>query len=251
VAPGEGDVIHPHLSLAFLGSFGGAFDFIFHQQASSVTGGHPVGGPSEVWQLMEAQIKVSVIALAGSIALALPVGAYFGHKGRGEFFAVAFGNAGRALPEIAVVFLLAAVIGVGLENVAIALMILGVPPILNNTYVAIRQVDQDAVQAARGMGMTELGLLLRVELPLGVPTIMGGVRTSAINIIATATIASFVGYSDLGDFITQQQVYGTEGAVAGAILVAFLAIGAELVLAGVQRALTPKGLKLQREGARA
>jgi osmoprotectant transport system permease protein len=93
--------------------------------------------------------------------------------------------------------------------------------------------------------------LVRVELPLGVPTIMGGVRTSAINIIATATIASFVGYSDLGDFITQQQVYGTEGAVAGAILVAFLAISAELVLAGVQRALTPKGLKLQREAARA
>ena len=134
-------MIGSHLSLAFLGSFGGAFDFIFHQQASSVTGGHPVGGPSEVWELMEAQIKVSVIALAGSIALALPVGAYFGHKGRGEFFAVAFGNAGRALPEIAVVFLLAAVIGVGLENVAIALMILGVPQILNNTYVAIRHLS--------------------------------------------------------------------------------------------------------------
>ncbi len=244
-------MIDHSLPVAALGAFGDAIDFILHPQASSVAGAHQVGGPSEVWALTLAQLKVSGIALAGSIALALPVGAYFGHKGRGEFFAVAFGNAGRALPEIAIVFLLAAVIGVGLGNVAIALMVLGVPPILTNTYVAVRQVDQDAVQAARGMGMTELGVLLRVELPLGVPTIMGGVRTAAINIIATATIASFVGYSDLGDFITQKNVYGDAGVLAGAICVAALALLVELGLAGVQRLLTPKGLKLQREAARA
>jgi osmoprotectant transport system permease protein len=251
MAAGEGDMIDISLPTAVLQSFADAINFIFHQQASSVTGGHPVGGPAEVWALTQAQLKVSGIALAGSIVLALPVGAYFGHKGRGQFFAVAFGNAGRALPEIAIVFLLAAVIGVGLGNVAIALMVLGVPPILTNAYVAIRQVDQDAVQAARGMGMTELGVLLRVELPLGVPTIMSGIRTAAINIIATATIASFVGYSDLGDFITQKQVYGSEGVLAGAICVAVLAMLVELALAGVQRLLTPKGLKLQRDGARA
>jgi osmoprotectant transport system permease protein len=244
-------MIEISLPVAFLHSFIGAFDFILHPQSSSVTGAHQVGGPSEVWALTQAQLKVSGIALAGSIVLALPIGACFGHQGRGEFFAVAFGNAGRALPEIAIVFLLAAVIGVGLGNVAIALMVLGVPPILTNTYVAIRQVDQDAVQAARGMGMTELGVLLRVELPLGVPTIMSGVRTAAINIIATATIASFVGYSDLGDFITQKQVYGSDGVLAGAICVAILALLVELALAGVQRLLTPKGLKLQREAARA
>ncbi len=244
-------MIDHSIPLAFLGAFGNAIDFILHPQASSVAGAHEVGGPSEVWALTRAQIEVSVIALGGSIALALPVGAYFGHKGRGQFFAVAFGNAGRALPEIAVVFLLAAVIGVGIGNVAIALMVLGVPPILTNTYVAVRQVDQDAVEAARGMGMTELGVLIRVELPLAVPTIMSGVRTSSINIIATATIASFVGYSDLGDFITQQNVYGTEGAIAGAICVALLALLAEVALAGVQWLLTPKGLRLQREAARA
>jgi osmoprotectant transport system permease protein len=135
--------------------------------------------------------------------------------------------------------------------VAIALMVLGVPPILTNTFVAIRQVDQDAVQAARGMGMTELGVLLRVELPLGVPTIMSGIRTSAINIIATATIAAFVGYSDLGDFIIQRNVYGSDGVLAGAICVAVLALLVELGLAGVQWLLTPKGLKLQRGAARA
>lgn len=235
------------LPIGFLHTFGGAFDFIFHSRSTNVA--HQVGGPAQVWELMRAQIKVSALALAMAIAAALPIGAYFGHKARGQFFAVAFGNAGRALPEIAVVFLLAAVIGVGLGNVAIALMILGIPPILTNSYVAIRQVDRDAVEAARGMGMSELGVLLRVELPLGVPTIMGGIRTAAINIIATATIASYVGYPDLGDFITQPQVYGTEGGVAGAILVAFLAIAAELLLAGVQWTLTPKGLKLQRGAA--
>jgi osmoprotectant transport system permease protein len=247
----EAGVIDPHLFLGFLGSFGGAIDFILHQQHSTVTGAQEVGGPAQVWELTRAQLEVSAIALALSIAVALPIGAFFGHHGRGEFLVVSFGNAGRALPEIALVFLLAAVIGVGLGNVAIALTVLGVPPILTNTFVGIRQVDRDAVEAARGMGMTGLGVLLRVEIPLAVPTIMSGIRTSAINIIATATIAAYVGYSDLGDFITAPNVYGSEGVLAGAICVAVLALLVEFTLAGVQRLLTPKGLKLQREGVRA
>src|SRR5256714_10417865 len=154
----------------------------------------------------------------------MPIGIWLGHKGGGEFFAVAFGNAGRALPEIAIVFLLAAVIGVGIGNVAIALMVLGVPPILTNSFVGMRQVDRDPVDAARGMGMSELGIILKVELPLAVPTIMSGVRPTAINIIATATIASVVGFSDLGDFIFERNVYGSEGGLAGAICVAVLAV---------------------------
>jgi osmoprotectant transport system permease protein len=244
-------MIDVDLPLGILGSFGGAFDFILHQQHSSVTGGQLVGGPAQVWELTRAQLEVSGIALAGSILAALPIGAYFGHHGRGEFFAVAFGNAGRALPEIAIIFLLAAVIGVGLGNVAIALMILGVPPILTNSYVGVRQVDRDAVEAARGMGMTGLGVLMRVELPLAVPTIMSGIRTSAINILATATIASYVGYPDLGDFITQPNVYGSKGVLAGAICVALLALLVEAALAGVQWLLTPRGLRLQRAAERA
>lgn len=234
-----------------IASLGGAIDFIFHQRSSLVTGGNPVGGPAEVWHLTRAQLEVSGIALAGSLVLALPIGVWLGHRGRGEFFAVAFGNAGRALPELAVVALLAAIIGVGLRNVAIALMILGIPPILTNSYVGIRQVDRDPVDAARGMGMSELGIILRVELPLAVPTIMSGVRTAAINILATATIASLVGFSDLGDFIFERNVYGSEGVLAGAICVAVLALLVEVTLAGVQRLLTPRGLKLQRVGGRA
>jgi osmoprotectant transport system permease protein len=189
--------------------------------------------------------------MAGSLAIALPIGAWFGHLGRGEFLAIGFGNAGRAIPELAVIVLLASIIGIGLGNVAVALMVLGVPPILTNTFVGVHQVDQRTVEAARGMGMTALGVLFRIELPLAVPTIMSGVRTAAINIIATATIASIVGFSTLGDYIFGQNTYGTEGVVAGAIVVALLALIAELLLAGLQFLLTSPGLKLQRarEGA--
>jgi osmoprotectant transport system permease protein len=126
-------------------------------------------------------------------------------------------------------------------------MVLGIPPILTNSYVGVRQVDRSAVEAARGMGMTDLGVITRVELPLAVPTIMSGVRTGAINIIATATIAPLAGVVTLGDFIIGQNLYGDEGVLAGAILVATLAMLVEFGLAGVQRLLTPRGLKLARE----
>jgi len=150
------------------------------------------------------------------------------------------------VPEIAVVFLLAAIIGIGLGNVAIALGILGLPPILTNTFVAVRQVDPTAVQAGEAMGMRPWQVILRVELPLAAPTIMAGVRTAAINIYATATIATFVGLSTLGDLITSESVYGRDGVVAGAILIAFFAMLIEAALAGVQWLVTPRGLKLQR-----
>jgi len=242
-------VIEMHLPAGFLDTFIGAFDFILHEREGG--GGNLVGGPADFLRLTWAQIEVSAVALAGSLAIALPIGAWFGHLGRGEFLAIGFGNAGRAIPELAVIVLLASVIGIGLGNVAVALMVLGVPPILTNAFVGVHQVDPRTVEAARGMGMGELGVLLRIELPLAVPTIMSGVRTAAINIIATATIASIVGFSTLGDFIFGENTYGTEGVVAGAIVVALLALVVELLLAGLQSLLTSPGLKLQRarEGA--
>jgi osmoprotectant transport system permease protein len=233
-----------------ISSIGGAIDFILHQQPAQ-TGGTEVGGLGQVWHLTRAHLEVSGVALAGSLCVALPIGAALGHLGRGEALAVGFGNAGRAVPEYAAIVLLAAIIGVGLRNVAIALAILGIPPILTNTFVAVRQVDRGVVDAARGMGVRGPGILLRVELPLGAPTIIAGVRTATVNIIATATIASFVGYSDLGDFITSRNVYGGDGVLAGAILVALLALAAEFLLAGVQRLVTPKGLRLQQAASRA
>jgi osmoprotectant transport system permease protein len=239
-------VIEPTLPLGFLGSFTGAFDFILHQREAVTGGGVEVGGPAQVWELTRAQLEVSGIALAGAIAIAMPAGLIMGHWGKGELLAVGAGNAGRAVPEIAVIFLLASLIGIGLRNVAIALMVLGIPPILANTFVAVRQVEPTAVDAATGMGMNGAQVIARVELPLAAPTIMTGVRTAAINIIATATIASFVGYSDLGDLIIGRNVYGDDGVIAGAIVVALVVIAVELALAGVQALVTPRGLKLQR-----
>ena len=130
-------------------------------------------------------------------------------------------------------------------------MILGIPPILTNSYVGIRQVDRGAVEAARGIGMTEWEIIRKVELPLAMPTIMGGVRTASVNIVATSTIGSIAGVDTLGKLHPRRDVYGTEGVIAGAILVALLALAFELVLAGIQRLLTPRGLALQRQTARA
>jgi osmoprotectant transport system permease protein len=233
------------LPLAFLDAFSGAFDFIFSQR-ESLGGGTQVGGLGQVGELALEHLKVSGIALAVSLALALPVGVLLGHRGTGELFAIAAGNAGRAIPELALIALLVAFVGTGTINVAIALAVLGIPPILTNTFVGVHQVDRQAVEAGRGMGMSEPQIALRVELPLALPTIMTGVRTAAINIIATATIAPLAGVLTLGDFILARNVYGDEGVLAGAILVALLALTVELTLAAVQWALTPRGIRLQR-----
>lgn len=228
-----------------LDNFSGAIDFIFNKR-EAVGGGTMVGGLGQVGDLLGRHVYVSSIALLAALLLALPFGLYFGHRGKGELFAVAFGNAGRAIPEFALIAVLVAYVGTGIVNVTIALAVLGIPPILTNTFVGIRQVDQDAVQAARGIGMSEREIALRVELPLAAPTIMTGIRTSAINIIATATIAPLAGVLTLGDFILSRNVYGDEGVLAGAIVVALLALTVELVLAAIQKALTPRGLELQR-----
>ncbi len=230
-------------------SFGGAIDFIFSPRIGP--GGVEVGGLSDVLSLLWTHVWISVIALAASVAVALPFGVWFGHRGSGEGLAVAIGNAGRAIPELGLIAIVAAFIGVGVFNLTIALLVLGIPPILTNTFVGIRQVDRDAVEAARGIGMTEWEVIRKVELPLAVPTIMAGVRTGAINIIATATIAPLVGVVTLGDYIINGSNFGPEGVLAGAILVALLALAFELALSGVQRLLTPRGIRLEREAARA
>jgi osmoprotectant transport system permease protein len=227
-----------------LASFGGAIEFIFNPQPSSVTGGQTVGGLDQVAELALNQIELTLLALAVSLAVALPVGLWLGHRGSGELLAVGFGNAGRAIPELALIAFMAAAIGVGVLNVTIALAILGIPPILTNAFVGIRQADRASVEAARGIGMTELEVLLRVELPLAIPTIFSGIRGAAVNIVATATIAPLAGVLTLGDFIINRNVYGDDGVLAGAILVALLALALEFSLAALQRTLTSRGLKL-------
>jgi osmoprotectant transport system permease protein len=241
VAKGEISMI----SVLPLGSFGGAFEFIFSSQESNVTGGNKVGGFDESLELVLKHLEVTVVALAIALVIALPIGLYLGHRGRGELLAVGVGNAGRAIPELAVIALVAALIGVGFKTVAPALALLGIAPILTNAYVGVRQVDPAAVDAARGMGMSELKIIRKVELPLAVPTVMGGVRSAAIVILATATIAPLAGVETLGNFIINRNVYGENGLLAGAILVALLALTIEGLLALLQNRLTSDGLKLK------
>jgi len=247
----EGDGVSvTFIHLGFLNTFPDAFNFIFHQQEAR-TGQTLVGGPHQVVHLSGQHLKVTFLALGVAVAVALPAGVILGHLGRGEGFAVAIGNAGRAVPELALIAFVAAFIGVGLLNVTFAFAVLGIPPILTNAYVGVSQVDRNAVEAARGMGMNALQVVFRVELPLAVPTIMAGVRTAAVNIIATAALASLAGVSTLGDLILGRNVYGDQGVVAGAILIALLTLMLELGLASLQWALTPRGLKLARAGAEA
>lgn len=227
------------MTSGFLETFGGAIELIFEsRQATGV--GDQVGGLAEFGGQLWTHVWVSILALAIAVALALPVGVWLGHRGTGELLAVAVGNAGRAVPELALIALMVAFVGVGVLNITVALLILGIPPILTNAFVGVRQVDPAAVDAARGMGMSELGVLTRVELPLAMATIMSGVRTGAINIVSTATIAPLAGVLTLGDYILSPNAVGDEGLIAAAILVALLALAFELVLAGVQRLITPR-----------
>jgi osmoprotectant transport system permease protein len=233
------------LHLGLLSTFGDAVDFILHQQPARI-GNELVGGPHKSLELIGGHLKVTFIALGAAVAIALPAGIVLGHLRKGETFAIALGNAGRAIPELALIAFVAAFIGVGLLNVTFAFAVLGIPPILTNTYVGMSQVDRNAVEAARGMGMTPLQTILRVELPLAVPTIMAGVRTAAVNIIATVALASLAGLNTLGDYILGRNVYGDAGVVAGALLIALLTLALEFSLAGVQWLLTPRGLRVAR-----
>jgi osmoprotectant transport system permease protein len=236
-----GALVHPLLPA----SIGGAIEFIFEPQSSNVTGGKKVGGLEQVVELTLNQLEVTFLALALATVLALPIGLYLGHRGVGELFAVGLGNVGRAVPELALIALMAAVIGVGLLNLTIALAVLGIPPILTNAFVGIRQVDRAPVDAARGIGMTEAEILFRVEMPLAVSTLMAGIRGAMIAIVATATIGLIAGVLTLGDFIINRNVYGENGLLAGGILVALLALALEFLLAWMQRLLTSRGLKLR------
>lgn len=228
-----------------LASIGGAIEFILSPQASNVTGGETVGGIDQVIELTINQLELTLFALALSLVVALPLGLYLGHRGSGESVAIVVGNLGRAIPELALIAFMAALIGVGVLNLTIALAVLGIPPILANAFVGIHQVDRASVDAARGIGMTELEILRRVEIPLAIPTLFAGIRGATIAIVATATIAPIAGVLTLGDFIINGNVYGNDGVLAGAIVVALLALALEFSLAGVQRLLTSEGLRLR------
>jgi osmoprotectant transport system permease protein len=222
-----------------------AIDFIFSPRESPA-GGTQVGGLGQIWELTWPHLKLSAAAMAIACAIAIPLGLWLGHRGRGGFLAINASNVGRAVPSLALIAFFVAWIGVGFTNLTLALVLLAIPPILTNTYTGVRQVDRDTVDSARGMGMTGAQVVRRVELPLALPLIFGGIRTSGVNVVATATIAPLAGVVTLGDPIINVTTYGDEGRLAAAIVVALLAVATEVVLGGAQRAAAPRGLRTTR-----
>jgi osmoprotectant transport system permease protein len=237
-------------TLAVLGDFGDAIDFIFDERPSPA-GGTEVGGLAEMWELMWPHLRLSFISMAIACALSIPLGLWLGHIRKGGFLAINASNVGRAVPTLALIAFFVAFLGVGESNLILALVLLAIPPILTNAYTGVTQVDPDTVDSAHGMGMTGAQVVRRVELPLALPLIFGGIRISAVNVVATATIAPLAGVVTLGDPIINVNTYGDEGRLAAAIVVALLAVVTEVSLAALQRGVTPRGLKLQRKEATA
>jgi osmoprotectant transport system permease protein len=195
-------------------------------------------------------VKITAIAMAISIAIALPLGMWLGHIHRGSFVAISLGNAWRALPSLVVLSIGLAFFGLGLKNVLLALCVLAIPPIITNAYVSVDGVDRDLVDAARGMGMTGWQILWRVEFPVAIPLLMAGVRTAALFVVSTTTIGSLVGYNDnLGAIITNETAYSLNGVLGAALCITGLALVMEALLAWLQWAITPVALRKQRGGS--
>jgi osmoprotectant transport system permease protein len=197
-------------------------------------------------------LELSGLAVVVAVALAAPLALYLGHRGRGGFLAINVGNIGRALPSLAMLgFALAITIplglGLGFWPTLIAMIPLAIPPILTNTYVAVREVDRDVVDAARGMGLEESQILRSVEIPLGLPLMLSGVRIAAVNVIATATLGAIVAGGGLGRFIVDGfALREFDQLLGGALLVALLAIVAEVTFSALARATAPAGMAAAR-----
>ncbi len=194
-----------------------------------------------------AHVGIAVLAMVISLAVALPLGIWLGHRHQGSFLAINISNVFRALPSLALIAISLALFGLSLANVEIALVALALPPILTNAYTAVDGVDPDAVEAARGMGMTERQILTGVELPLAWPLIFAGIRTAAVYVVATAPLAAIAGGGGLGDIILNQPTYRLVGVIAATIVVVALAFAVDMLLAAAQRAVTPRGLSVPRE----
>jgi osmoprotectant transport system permease protein len=194
-------------------------------------------------------LLISAVTTAAAVALALPFGVLAGHTGRGGFVAVNVANLGRALPSLALLALmfplaLSLKLGFGFWPTFLALVPLGIPPILTNSYVAIREVDADVVESARGMGLREGQVLRQVELPIAAPLIIAGVRNAAVAIVATATLGALVAGGGLGRYIVDgiaRQDYPR--VFVGALLVALLSIAVEITFGAVERLSVSAGLR--------
>ena len=203
-----------------------------------------VQNPRLFREALVTHVLLSGAALTVAVLLAVPTGLAVTRRPRAAFVAMNLVNVARTIPSLAVLAVMLPFLGIGFLPSFLALTILGLPPIVTNTYVGIRQVDPDAVESAVGMGMTPGQVLGRVELPIAIPVILAGVRTAAVQIVAGATLAAFIGGGGLGDFITTGiGMMQVELLLVGAVPVTLLAILTELLFGRIERALTPRGLR--------
>jgi len=210
---------------------------------------HWVGSDGIPNRIAEHLVLSAVTAIV-AVLIALPLGVLFGHVGRGGFVAINIANVGRAMPSLALLALMLPValslkLGLGFWPTFLALVPLGIPPVLTNAYVAVREVDRDVVEAARGMGLRELDVLRSVELPIAAPLIIAGVRNAAVAIVATATLGALVAGGGLGRYIVDglaRQDYPR--LVVGAVLVALLSVGVELAFGAIERIAVSRGLRV-------
>lgn len=193
------------------------------------------------------QLLLSAASVGVALAISLPVGMITGHLRRWSFLAISSANIARALPSLAIIAIGISLWGIGFLNIMIAMVVLAVPPILTNTYVAVSTIDARLVEGAKGMGMRWWQVLARVELPAAVPLIVAGIRTASVYVIATAYLASFAGTNaTLGSVITNEGHYGLAGVLAATVVIVVLAFVVEGLLGALQYALTPRGIRLTR-----
>ena len=193
-------------------------------------------------------LYLSYAPVLAALCIALPVGLYIGHTRRFEFAAVSLANLGRAIPSFALLSLSLLVFleitpehGLGFLPTFVALFFLSLPPILVNTHIGVKGVDPDTVEAARGLGYEEREVLRSVEVPLAAPLIVTGIKTAAVQSVATATLASFVAGGGLGDYIRLGiRAHHPEALLGGAILVGLLAIATEVAMSGAERLVRPR-----------
>jgi len=215
---------------ANLHTFGEAFRFI---------GDHPSFLATKAFE----QLQLSAAALGLALLVALPLGVVLGHLHRGSALAIGASIVGRALPSLVLIATFLTLLGIGFLNNMFALAVLATGPILTNAFDGVDGVDRDAVEAARGMGMTGTQILGRIELPLAIPLLFTGIRVAAVTVVATAPIAAIAGGGGLGDIIVNQASYRLSGVLAASICVMLLSAAVFVLLLGVQVAVTPRGLR--------
>lgn len=214
------------------------------------------GIPNRLWE----HIWISAVSVGAATLVGLPIGLWTGHTGKAANLAINLANIGRAIPSYAILVMvlpislaLAPTLGysprAGLAFIPTftAMVLLAIPPILVNTHAGLQAVDRDLIESARAMGMRETQILRRIEIPLSLGVIVGGFRTAVLNVIATATIGAIVSFGGLGRFIIDGRLRGIAGIpelVGGAILVTLLAVGVDFLIAGLQKRMTPKGVRI-------